>query len=294
MNLSNIFTDKSTLNKCLDDLRLSKKGDYVRDNFVKTIIPFYRKHDELISKFYEEQSPISRLCPYYVNFLNQTPTLLSKNLVLTSLKHVDEIVDHYTKEILKKIPFKKEINIFGFGIGDGWYEKDIAKYLIAKNHCNKVNIYGFDPNAIQSDFISFINADDLLKKIIPKFDLFFSRWVLHHIPQTERWKKLSLFMNHLSRSGYIFIVEEGPFLSRLPIKDKQLYIMLSSLTDIFVNYYVYPDWTTNPDAFHLKYLNHKDLEKIGNNLTFKFKSKVVELDACFFKQYFVTYQPTVN
>jgi hypothetical protein len=264
------------LNKYQDEIGVLKKGDYLRDNFSQALIEFLDKEKNAAVQFINGATSSTQLCQSFIDFLKKSKAKYSFDDVLKSLFHPDSEIEKAIKHMLPKL-YRGEMNIFGFGLGSGYYEKDFTNYLRVENYSNKISIFGYDPHSKQKDdAITYLTPGDL-NKTVPRFDIFISRWVLHHVKQNERWNTLVKFMNHMGSNGHIFIVEEGPYLLEKPVANERLYLLVQSLGDTFVNYTVFPEWLISGN-FHIEHLRKSDFTTIEKSLAFKSRREKISLD----------------
>jgi hypothetical protein len=195
---------------------------------------------------------------------------IGNNLVFSS--------DFITKEILMKKEFDKDSSIFGFGLGDGAYEVEIANFLIQQGLTGSTLIYGYDPYGIPNQSISMLDEAALLRGSL-NFDLIIARWVLHHVPTLQRWDIFASALGQLKKGGIAVVVEHGFVDESNPVQNRKLYRLLNAIADLIANVGIRPEWfsLTAPifgKNYFLNFLTTKDLTSIARATKKKLKISI--------------------
>jgi hypothetical protein len=197
---------------------------------------------------------------------------------LDSFKKHNYLSDLYVRNELSSLDQKEKINLLGFGLGDGSYEKGIAQFLIEKKITKKVNIFGFDPYAaIKSEGIEYLNFSNI-NRFQEEIDLVIARWVLHHVSivssKCGRWNDFISCINRCTTPGAIALIIEHGFLdasASFSLEEIRLYYAFNAMFDILANIGLRPHYFTQtfPNLganFYIDYLSNNDLFQIKQSV----------------------------
>jgi hypothetical protein len=275
--------DYSILKKAICDIETEANGNYLMEHFAKWLSfyagqksPYLREY--FANKGYVDLSPV---CKDFISFCFQNRIFLDASKTLASFSHHNQLSDTAVKEQLLSIQPKEQINILGFGLDDGAYEKTIVKYLTEKNLAKKVNLYGFDPYASKTPNIQYLSSAELNSPKIPQFDLVIARWVLHHVALQHRWRDFVECVNNCRKGAMVLVVEHGFLKEECTLLDKKLYNLLNATFDIVANIGLRPQYFTNSsvigDDFFIGYLEPKDFQSIRSDIAIYTTSEFYEV-----------------
>jgi len=201
---------------------------------------------------------------------------------LQSFNYHNKLSDISLKQELAKITPKESINILGFGLDEGYYEKSLSQFLIDHGIAKTVNIYGFDPYAQKTPDIEYLIPEQLISDKVPRFDVVVARWVLHHVALQHRWGDLINCINHCNSGARVLIVEHGFLKKQHSLADKKLYYLLNATFDIIANIGLRPRYFTNtaPDLganFFIRYLEPEDFSAIKNSVSLQITQDIFEV-----------------
>jgi len=210
----------------------------------------------------------------FIRFCFSKNIFLDQNETLQSFSNHNLLSHEACKKELDSISKKNEINILGFGLDEGTYEKEIRQYLLSNNITERVNLYGFDPYAKKNPEIDYLTQGQIENGEAPLFDLITVRWVLHHVALQERWGDFINCINRCGPGGVVLVVEHG-FLKKpscFSKKEKKFYNLLNATFDIVANiglrpYYFTSTYPNIGENFFIYYLEPEDFSAINQKLS---------------------------
>src|SRR3990167_9921745 len=185
------------------------KNNYLYDRFIFLLSNYVKKDSFHLCDYIDEKISLKDFCMDFIKFCFMNNIHLDEEKTLISFNRHNLISDKAVKSELLKIPRMDKINLFGFGLDDGEYEKRIARFLVAHGKARSVNLFGFDPYANKGSGIEYFSTSDLILNKAPKFDVIIARWSLHHVELKSRWLELIGCINRCNPEATILIVEHG-------------------------------------------------------------------------------------
>src|SRR5690606_34311504 len=190
--------DTPALNDTLQKLGFNGSDSYIFDNFSHWLSIYAKAKPDTLHDYFLESSSLNDVCNQFINFCFKHGISLDKHRTLESFHHHNKILDKTIVSELIKVKPRPTINLLGFGLGNGEYEKSIAKKMVEMNIAKQVKIFGFDPYGEDQPDIVALTADQLLTSEVPIFDVVIARWVLHHVDLKHRWADLARCINRRS------------------------------------------------------------------------------------------------
>lgn len=257
-------------------------GKYLHDHFTWWLSQYARQFPLSLEAYFTNKIELNSLCQEFIQFCFKHHIFLNKEKTLKSFEYHDAVSDKALKQELALFSYKPKINILGFGLGTGHYEKNIAEYFIQNRLAESVKIYGFDPYAENSNEIEFLTATQLVTNQHPAFDVITARWVLHHISLKERWTHFVDCINRSKPGAMVFVVEHGFLQKPSLIFDKKLYWLLNATFDVVANIGIRPHWFTStyPNIganFFIHYLECKDFKDIKKGIKVQMTQNIYDV-----------------
>jgi hypothetical protein len=275
--------NKALLDKVLKDHAPYVLGEYLHEHFVQCLSDYVNAREDVVTRYIQEKIEIDVLSADFIDFCFEKKIFLDKNKVLQSFEAHDDISHQAVLSELDKLEPKENINLLGFGLDTGYYEKIVRQYLLDKKIAKTVQIFGYDPYADLSDKeIIAVSQQELDREGGTKYDVIIARWVLHHVEVKERWKNFITSLNHCNDYKGIAIVVEHGYLSKPYPQDQiRLYKFLVATFDILANIGIRPQNfinTTPPGLnFYVDYLNNDDLTSIDQGLKIPHDQKTYDV-----------------
>lgn len=297
-NACSLLKNPQNLASMLRQMNLYRDNNHLADNFIRQVSSFTTQHPTIVNHYFHDRLSLNMLGQHFIHhcFQNNTPT--DKEKTLASFKHHDALSDMAVKETLLKLPQQPHINLLGFGLGDGYYERSIRDFLLQTGIADHVTIYGFDPHADQVTDVTLLPSLALSQGQTPKFDIVIARWALHHVELVERWQHFSQSANMLAPRGIVLIVEHGFIPSPNHAIHEKLYYFLNATFDVVANIGIRPHWFLDDkrvasERFFIHYLDQTDLSHIMTKSQICFTQTKVELADTFPPQTVFTLQQTL-
>lgn len=288
----------STLRKILYKVAPYARGNYVHENFTYWLSSYAASNEaNCLQRYFSctANTLLSDVCEEFIKFCFRHKISLDKDKTLEAFTYHDSFSDKAVKgELLSKIKPKPEVNILGFGLGNGYYEKSIAEYLVECNLATSVKIFGFEPNPEPTEGIEFI-AQGQLTDHTPQFDIVTARWVLHHVELRHRWNDFIKCINRGNSNAVVLVVEHGFLSHEVSTFDTKLYYLLNATFDIVANIGIRPFWFTStaPNIgtnFYIHYLTPEDFEKIKAGIVMPVTQTIYDVGSGFPNQTICTMQ----
>ncbi len=253
----------------IDKINHKYRKNYIYDQFCILFKAYIKSHSNILDSYFGGNQDLNAICYDFIHFCFSKNILLNSVKTLSALENHDQICDNAIKERLRKIEHRSSLNLMGFGLGDGTYEKFIAMYLKKKNIAKDVNLFGFDPFAKKIEGIKLVTVDELLDNKVPKLDIIIARWVLHHVDEKYRWENFIHCISSMNPCSMVLIIEHG-FLQDGEVDafsiDRKLYSLINAAFDVVVNIAIRPHWFTSTPKlgcnFFVRYLTSKDIKSI--------------------------------
>jgi len=275
-SLVNLLQQKNDFKNLFKRLNNEIFGAYLCDNFVYWLNNYVISQPFYCIDYLKGNTTLNDLCNNFIQFCFKQKISLDSVKALTAFQKHNLLTDKAIKIELNKIKNKETINLLGFGLGDGEYEKSLAKYLIAIGKTRKVILYGYDPYSRKNFDIEYLTIDKINNdKIV--FDVIIARWVLHHIELKYRWNDFIKCVNRINFGSKIIIIEHG-FLMYASLLYERIYILFTAIFDVITNISLRPEYfLDSPEIgknFYINYLQMKDFLNfkqtiINNNIDFK-------------------------
>ena len=276
------LSEDRALTKSLQQINPDFLNNYLFNEFVFWSSSYITHHPTDIENYFLERYDLNSLARKFIKFCFSKGIQLDAKATLDSFDGHNQLAAHTIEGELLEITEKEEVNIFGFGLDDGAYEKSLKNFLISTGKAQKVNLYGFDPYATQSEGIRYLSQNEL-RASSTRFDLITARWVLHHVALGQRWVDLINAINHCSVGARILILEHG-FLKYRPSSksEKQLYYLLNAFFDVVANIGLRPRYFTDTKPniganFFIHYLNADDLLSIKDGVALKVTQTIYDI-----------------
>ena len=269
----NFLTNINKLGPALQQINNSKIGNYIYENFIFWLSCYFQeaKTPQYLQSYFssETENCLNFICNNFIDYCFNHKIKLDPEKTLQSFSIHNQLSDNAVKKELLKITNKSHINLLGFGLDDGIYEKELANFLVLHKVCNTVTIYGMDPYAIKSNEIQYIIPEQLSMDSL-KFDVIIARWSLHHVKLTKRWSDLSDCISQCNGDASIIFIEHGFLQNSHFTAEKKLYKLLNALFDIIANIGLRPTYFTDTapsfgEHFFIHYLEANDFISICKN-----------------------------
>ncbi len=254
------------LKQIMQDLKMPLYGDAFQNAVAEKIARFSDEHAEQLNAYLSGETNLNSICHDFIQFIfdsnhneqldaDVTKQVLSVNIIDSS--------DFVVKTLLAQHPFRDEIKIFGFGLGDGSYEIALKNFLTQQGLIKDARIYGYDPYAMTNGSINYLELNELSNGLT-SYDLILSRWALHHVPVSQRWRNYIDVLNCLSPDGISLIIEHGFESHGRPIENRRVYRLLNGFMDVLANISIFPEWFTSTlpsygKHFYVDYLGYQDV-----------------------------------
>ena len=268
---SNFLTNLNKLEAALQQINHSKIGNYLYEKFILWLNRYLQeiKTQQYLRYYFSSEKNLNFICNNFIDYCFFHKIKLDPKKTLQSFKAHNQLSDNAVKNELLKITSKRYINLLGFGLDDGIYEKELANFLVLHNVCNKVTIYGMDPYAIKSNDIQYLTPTQLSMDSL-KFDIIIARWSLHHVKLDNRWSDLSHCISRCNSDASIIFIEHGLLHNTHFPAEKKLYELLNALFDIIANIGLRPTYFTETapsfgEHFFIHYLEPNDFISIFKN-----------------------------
>ena len=153
--------------------------------------------------------------------------ILDAKKTLQSFAAHNQLSDDSVKKELMSMSMKSNINLLGFGLDEGSYEKELAQYL-TRQGVSKVTLYGMDPYAKKSTGIYYLTPYQLSAEPTLRFDLIIARWSLHHVTLQNRWVDLNLCIRSCNPDARIIFIEHGFLKESVTPLEKKIYTLYNN------------------------------------------------------------------
>lgn len=263
------FSKIESIRQLLEGIAEKYQGGYVYDHFLEWFNKYIDENEKNLTDYFNGDKTLNEMCKEFILFCFEKKISLDADETLTSFQPHNTLSDNAVKLKLDQLQPKNSMNIMGFGLGDGSYEKKLAEYLVEKKLAVQVNVFGFDPRPEDANNIQFITAEQLSSGDSPKFDIITARWVLHHVDSQYRWKNFIDCIKSGNPSALTLIIEHG-FLTKVDLNESSVdlksYKLINAAFDVIANIGIRPQWFTETacigDNFFVDYLEEVDLELI--------------------------------
>lgn len=253
--------------------------NYLYENFISWVVRYAKKSDKLLGDYLLNKLELNDLTKDFVRFCFLNCISLDFQQTLDSFNYHNQLSDCAIKNELKQLKPKKNINLLGFGLDDGAYEKKIARHLISEKIAESVRIYGFDPFANKSEGVVYLAENFFRLTDAPFFDIILARWVLHHVNSKFRWSSFVNCVDRCNRGSLVLIVEHGFLNKNSSALHENLYCFVNAAFDVLANIGLRPRYLlsktkTREEDFFIEYLQDKDFFEMENRFKFKVKREI--------------------
>ncbi len=248
----------------------SKLADnYLYNYFILWLSYYVQKNRQCLQDYYSDKQDLAFICSNFINFCFKNKIILNAERTLQSFAAHNQLSDDAVKKELVPMVTKSNVNLLGFGLDEGSYEKELAQYLTMQG-VSKVTLYGMDPYAKKSTGIHYLTPCQLSVEPKLRFDLIIARWSLHHVALRSRWTDLSQCIKRCSSDARILFIEHGFLEESVSPLERKLYIFLNATFDIIANIGLRPRYFTETAPhlgknFFIRYLDFNDFNKISNS-----------------------------
>ena len=280
-----LLKDGNRLKSVLDEINQGVIGNYLHNHFISGLNAYAHQNFSFCTGFLEGDVPLEAICRSFIQFCSANKMYLDPAKTLDSFERHNQLSDEAVKYELKKITPKPkvELNLLGFGLDTGYYEQELARYLVTSHKAEKVNIFGFDPYANPNRAIRYLSVDELNSGQWT-FDLIVARWVLHHVAMNYRWDDFVNCINRCNPGAEVLIVEHG-FLAEASLFDRRVSALFNAVFDIVANIGLRPDYFFKGSAlgekFFIHYLEPKDFSKIASHVSVKVGLNIYDVGPVF-------------
>lgn len=283
-NIASTLSSKQRLCDYLRGLDAYQANNYLADIFIDKLSTYSAESMSEVKGYLIGKNSLEQISEGFINFCFKNKISMDKQLTLQSFSYHNSLSDKAVKNELKNIKPKQTLNLLGFGLDDGEYEKTIAKYLIDNHIASKVKLFGFDPYAEKNKTdIEFITSEQLITNQGVNFDVITARWVLHHVEMKYRWQDFIRCLDHCNSDAMVLIVEHGFLAGKHNFIDKRLHYLLNATFDIVANIGLRPEYflSTYPNIgsnFYINYLQPQDFRSFTNLTTkVRFTSSIYDV-----------------
>lgn len=251
------------------------KMDSADGLFVERLAPimsrFAAQERVLLERYFDGTARLPETANAFVRFLFRQGLQDRVGLKLVLKTPLgDPMVEHCefaVKSMLSGRRFPDEVNLFGFGLGDGSWERKLGEFLVHRGEAGDVSLLGYDPFAVRSPGIKYLDPKRIGGRRSPGFDLVLARWALHHVFPEQRWDMFARILSQLNPGGIALVVEHG-FMERPAMpRHEHLYRLLNAVLDVIANLGFRPEWfaATKPEFgrdFYVDFLRAQDIDAI--------------------------------
>lgn len=265
-------------------------GDnYVRRSALEVIPEVCRTIEPEIAAYLRGDLRLPDYASAFLVGLKSTGRMYSRERTIADLWTTEVGFDRVIKERVAARSWPAHINVFAYGIGDGHYEDTIRAWLVESRICERVSLYGYDPYAqVDGKNITLVELDAL--PTLPEQHILLARWVLHHVPDEERWDPITRILSCMAPRGVGFFAEEGVFTAAtLMSATQRAYTLLFAMLDMLINTSVLGHWFEEGDYF-LDYLTQEDLATIESSIVKPYRRHVVETPCDFIREVALVYE----
>jgi len=268
-SMVDLLKNEYQLKKTLDTINQGNINSYLHENFIFWLNAYAISGSSEYIDYLSGQVPLNSVCQDFVRFCFRNNIHLDPTRTLDSFKKHNELCDAAVRKELDEIRPQEKINLLGFGLDEGIYEKQIAAHLISSGKAKKVDIFGFDPYAKKSLGIQYLSESDLYCSE-KSFDLVVARWVLHHVELRKRWSTLINCLNSCHSGAHVLIIEHG-YLDGVSEIDRRFNGLLNAIFDVVANIGLRPRYFLNSrnmgDDFFIQYLEPSDFDAIKRKIS---------------------------
>ncbi|CAK0752000.1 conserved hypothetical protein [Gammaproteobacteria bacterium] len=264
-----LLSSSKKLRRFLSTLKVDQPDPYFAEQFTRCVVAFAQENTESLRSYFAGDCSLTTLNKAFVQqiFNQQWHMDLTRSAMLQSLgANFESCTDFYVKTVLSSFVPKKNLKMLGFGLGSGFYESALARFLIQSGKVESVEFFGYDPYAGLIPGMQMLSTVDLASEtLVLEFDLIIARWSLHHVHAEERWTPFIQALNKLSSKSLAIIIEHGYTTPTLREKGlERLYLLLNTWIDVIANIGIVPDWFTASaptygDNFYVDYLRTADV-----------------------------------
>lgn len=275
----NFLTHIDVLKSALNKINCHKIDSYLYNHFIFWLSRYMQetKTQQKLQLYFTSEVNLNFMCTNFIDYCFRHHIKMDSIKTHLSFKVHNQLSDHAVKKELSTLACKQRINLLGFGLDDGVYEKELANFLILKTICNEVTVYGIDPYARKGSDILYLTPNQLSTCAI-KFDIIIARWSLHHVSLENRWSTLSACIHLCNPDALIIFIEHGFLQKKCFPAEKKLYELLNAFFDIIANIGLRPNYFTQTapyfgEHFFIHYLEPKDLRAIFKNFSSRIASQ---------------------
>ncbi|MES2141387.1 MAG: hypothetical protein V4471_00650 [Pseudomonadota bacterium] len=266
------LSNTASLQAAFDKIDAMTANNYLYGHFILWLSHYAHNAQSSLQDYFNGKVDLGYISSNFINFCFKNKIVMNADETLCSFKMHNQLSDNAVKKELIKMSPKSNINLLGFGLDDGAYEKELANYLITQGLCTNVTIYGMDPYAKKGIGVHYLNPYQLITDTNLKFDAVIARWSLHHVANKDRWFGLIHCINRCNPGARVIFIEHGFLSKNLSLIRKKLYELLNATFDIIANIGLRPNYFTQtaPEFgahFFIRYLGLDDYMAIANSQT---------------------------
>ncbi len=281
-SVSPVLFNETVLKKLLKSINPHAEGNYLQDHFIHWLSTYAIQSWDSLQSYFSGQQGLTFICKNFIHFCFKNDISMDAHKTLQSFNYHNQLSDKALKQELIKITPKDSINILGFGLDEGHYEKTLAQFLIGEGITKAVNIFGFDPYALKMPEISYLTPEQLKAKNLPLFDVVVARWALHHVELQHRWGDFINCINRCNPDAMVLIVEHGFLNEKYSNLDKRLYYLFNATFDIIANIGLRRHSFTNtaPDFgsnFFIHYLEPEDFSMVKRGISLQLTQNIFDI-----------------
>lgn len=264
-----LLKNEHQLKKTLDTINQGNINSYLHENFIFWLNAYAISDSSEYINYLSGRASLNSVCQDFIRFCFRNNIHLDPAKTLDAFKKHNELSDAAVKTELENIKPQHKINLLGFGLDEGIYEKQISDHLISSGKAKKVDIFGFDPYAKKSVGIQYLSESDLSSSE-RSFDLVVARWVLHHVELKKRWSTFINCINSCHSGANVLIIEHG-YLDAVSEIDRRFNGLLNATFDVVANIGLRPRYFLNShdigDDFFIQYLEPSDFDGIKSKIS---------------------------
>lgn len=261
------ISNEKLLKKFLYEIDPSLKENYLMNHFIYWFSQYSTASNKTLFNYLSGNLSLNSTVRDFIIYCFKNKISLHSDQTLKSFEQHNALSDNHLKNELLKLKPKPMINILGYGLDDGSYEKTLSKFLIDNNIAKEVTIFGFDPYALKTPGITYLSDTEFSMQKLTKFDVITSRWVLHHVELRKRWEDFINCINQSNDGVMVLIVEHGFLNKKCMLLEKKIYYLFNAIFDVVANIGLRPRYFTNSEPnigedFFIHYLTNKDFNDI--------------------------------
>lgn len=266
--------DPAALALRLEGLGLGGPFTPIARTMAELVVGFIREEPVLIGEYLSGRLPAQAVASALIGCLGRLDPRLDQELFVRFIVHNDLASDQWTRERLKERGFQPELSLLGFGLGDGSFELELARWMTQEARlADRVTVWGFDTHQTAGGAVRMLTPAELAAEGAPRFDVVIARYVLHHVQPHERWAGLLACLHRCNPGATVLMAEQGypaPTRPENTAEERYRQLLLVCI-DVLANATLYPGWCSveGPEGaprFFVSYLSEEELAALERQM----------------------------